>query len=323
MIDLRHEARALLARTLAMDAASHQRLVGIATQKTPVLHDPEKAAETRGKEATEIHAAAPGTTAAASGPQVAVIPLKGLITPGGSFMSMLFGGGGGLSAFRGRLSEAVSDNDITSIILDVDSPGGRVDQVPETAALIRAAAAVKPIKAVSNTLCASAAYWLASQCDELVVTTSGAIGSIGVYRAHEDWSKYDEELGVTTTLISAGKYKIDGNPFEPLSESAREAWQASVDYTYDQFCTDVAQGRNTTAQAVKAGYGEGRVLDPEPALAAGLADRVLTLQQLIAEQLETPTSPGLSAQSQVGQKVDPPTNRDRLMEQFAGLLPPL
>ena len=79
----------------------------------------------------------------------------------------------------------------------------------------------KPITAIANTLAASAAYWLATAADELVVTPSAEIGSIGVFAAHRDFSVALHNAGLKTTLISAGKYKVEANPFEPLSAEAR------------------------------------------------------------------------------------------------------
>lgn len=216
-----------------------------------------------------------GTSMSAS---VAVIPLQGLILPKTSLLSMIFGGGGGLQLFRAQLREALSSDDVGSILINVDSPGGRLDLVTETAADIRAAAEQKPVVAVANTMAASAAYWLASQANELVVTPSGQVGSVGVYAVHEDWSKYEEELGIDVTLISAGKYKTEGNPFEPLGEEAKEAIQARVNEGYEQFVADVAKGRGTTPKAVRSDFGEGRMLGPKDAVKQKMADRVDTLE---------------------------------------------
>ena len=91
-----------------------------------------------------------------------------------------------------------------------------VDQIPETAAQTRAARAQKPIVAVANTQADSAAYWLASQADEIVVTPSGEVGSIGVYQMHRGLSEAHAMRGIAPTLVSAGKYKVEGNPYEPF-----------------------------------------------------------------------------------------------------------
>ena len=214
--------------------------------------------------------------------QVAVIPLYGMITPRASLLSMLFGGGGGsLELLLRNLDAAVNNADVKAIVLDVDSPGGLVDGVPEAATAIREARGSKPIVAVANTIMASAAYWLGSQADEVVVAPSGEAGSIGVYAAHEDVSALMDRLGVKTTLVSAGKYKTEGNPFEPLGAEAREHLQAQVDDLYSMFVADVAKGRDVRPAAVRAGFGEGRLELARRAVESGLADRVATLDQTV------------------------------------------
>lgn len=239
---------------------------------------------------------------------VAVIPLRGLITPRPSFISLLFGGGGGLIGFRDRLRDALASDEISAIVLDIDSPGGSTDLVTETAAEIRAARDVKPVIAVANTWAASAAYWLASQASELVVTASGEVGSIGVFSIHEDVSKLEEDLGIKTTLISAGKYKTEGNPYEPLSDEARAALQAKVDQYYDMFVNDVAKGRGVKASAVKSGYGEGRMIPAKQAVELGMADRIDSLEATIARIVTNPRRAGRRAQAEGTPESTPPEN---------------
>jgi capsid assembly protease len=226
--------------------------------------------------------AARRSSARVAGGAVAILSLRGLITPRGSLLSLLFGGGGGgLEGFRAMFREALGSDEIGAILLDIDSPGGLIDLVPETAAEIREARGTKPIVAIANTMAASAAYWIATQADEVVVTQSGDVGSVGVFATHEDWSKFDEQLGVKTTLISAGKYKTEGNPFEPLSDTARATIQKMVDEAYDMFVADVAAGRAVNEQAVREGYGEGRVVTAANAVSLGMADRVATIEETI------------------------------------------
>ncbi len=234
---------------------------------------------------------------------VAVLSLQGLITPKPSFLSMLFGGGGGLIGFRSALREAVASDEITAIVLDIDSPGGSTDLVAETAAELRAAKAVKPVIAVANTWAASAAYWLAAQADELVVTPSGEIGSVGVFVAHQDVSKLQADLGVKTTLVSAGRFKTEGNQFEPLTDEARSALQAKVDEYYSQFVADVAKGRGATAAAVRGGYGEGRLLTAKQALAAGMADRIDTLEGTVARIVRNPRSAKRATAAEIAERI--------------------
>jgi signal peptide peptidase SppA len=221
-----------------------------------------------------------------AGGGVAVIPLTGVITPRDSFLSLLFGGGsGGLQGFRDDFRTALGSPDVGSIVLDIDSPGGLIDLVPETAAEIRAARGDKPIIAVANTQAASAAYWLASQADELVVTPSGDVGSVGVYMLHEDWSGFNEKQGIAPTYISAGRYKTEGNPDAALSDDAQKAWQQEVNDLYSMFVEAVAAGRDVSASTVRDGYGEGRTLLADRALNAGMVDRIATLETVVGEQL--------------------------------------
>lgn len=209
----------------------------------------------------------------------AIIPLKGVLA-GGGFMSLFFGTP--LAQFRAQFARAVNDPNVSSIVMDIDSPGGVVDHIPETAAMVRSARERKPISAVANTDAASAAYWIASQANELYVTPSGAAGSIGVFTAHRDMSGALEKMGIKTTLISAGKYKTEGNPFGPLSKEAKSSIQETIDSIYGQFVDDVAAGRNATAAEVRRGYGEGRMLLANEAVKAHLADGISTLEEVVA-----------------------------------------
>lgn len=213
---------------------------------------------------------------------IAIIPLSGLLTPsGGGPLGALLGVGAGLSDFRSALTEVLADDEIKAIVLDVNSPGGLVDHIPETAAALRTARQFKPITAVASTQAASAAYWLASQANEIVVTPSGEVGSIGAYMLHMDKSGHLAKEGLDVTLTSAGKYKTEGNQYEPLSESAKQAQQRKVDRFYTRFVDDVAAGRGVDPDRVRNGYGEGRTLLAEDAVEQGLADRIATVDQVI------------------------------------------
>lgn len=213
---------------------------------------------------------------------VAVLPLYGTIMPRANLFSEI-SGGTSLQRFGAAFREAIADDSIGSILLDVDSPGGMVDLVPETAAEIRAARGRKPIVAVANTEAASAAYWIASQAEELVVTPSGMVGSIGVFALHDDISRMQANMGWKTTLISAGRFKTEGNPFEPLSDEAQAAIQSMADEYYGMFVGDVARGRSVGPADVRRGFGEGRMVTARTALAEGMADRVATFEAVLAD----------------------------------------
>lgn len=212
---------------------------------------------------------------------VAVIPVYGVIEQRSDWMMEYFGGCS-VDGIREALGAALADASVTAIVLDVDSPGGTVAGVTELAAEIRSArGGTKPIVAVIDTLGASAAAWIALQADEVVITPSGHVGSIGVYAIHQDISRMLDEMGVTMTLIAAGEHKTEGNEYEPLSSEARVDIQSRVDASYAQFLADVAAGRRVSADQVETNYGGGRVLTANAALAVGMVDRIESLGQTI------------------------------------------
>jgi capsid assembly protease len=220
---------------------------------------------------------------------VAVLPIYGAIIPRATLFSEM-SGGTSIETLQADFREALNDEAIKAIVLDIDSPGGMTTGVQELAAELRAGRGQKPIVAVANYRAASAAYHLASQADEVVVAPSGDVGSIGVFAAHEDVSAMQAKLGVKTTLIQAkdSPYKVEGSPLEPLSEEGTAAIQERVDEAYDIFVGDVAKGRGVTVAAVKDGYGKGRMLSASKALAAGMVDRIDTAENVVS-RLQNPS----------------------------------
>jgi signal peptide peptidase SppA len=183
------------------------------------------------------------------------------------------------------MRQLAMDETVGTILIDVDSPGGTVAGIPEAAQEVFNARATKRIVAIANSKMASAAYWIASQAHELVAIPSafeGVIGSIGVFTAHRNLAAALEKEGVSITMISAGPHKLDGNPLGPLSDERRAELQAMVDATYARFVKDVARGRGVKAADVKAGFGQGRGLSAVDALAAGMIDRIATMEETIA-----------------------------------------
>lgn len=227
--------------------------------------------------------------APAGGQGVAVIPLHGVIVPKAGLMSEV-SGATSIEGFRSQFRGALAASDVSSIVIDVDSPGGMVDQVPEMAAEMRSSRGQKPIVAVANSEASSAAYWLASQADQFVVTKSGRVGSIGVFTAHEDESARAENQGVKTTLVSAGRFKTEGNPFEPLSADARAHLQSLVDDYYGMFVSDVAKGRGAPVDSVRNGFGEGRVVGASDSVRLGMSDGIGTLEGTVGALLRPAAS---------------------------------
>lgn len=214
---------------------------------------------------------------------VAVIPIRGVISRRANLMSQMSGPGGtSVEKLTSQFRAALSDGSVKAIVFDLDSPGGTVDGIPELADEIYRSRSQKQSVAVANGMAASAAYWLAAAAGEMVVAPSGQVGSIGVFMSHDDFSKALEQAGVKTTFISAGKYKVDGNDAEPLSDSAREDMQAKVDAFYSMFVKSVARGRRPSQDDVRGGFGQGRMVLASAAVKEGMADRVATMDDTLA-----------------------------------------
>lgn len=211
---------------------------------------------------------------------VAIIPLIGTIIPRADMFEES-SGAVSIQKFQQTFREMVNDDQVDSIIIDVDSPGGQVSGVQEMADEIFQSRGKKPIIAIANSLAASAAYWLASAADEIIVTPSSEVGSIGVFAMHQDLSQMLDKAGVKVSLISSGKYKTEGNPFEPLNDEARGAIQSRVAEYYESFVSGVAQNRGVKYHEVINGFGQGRVVGAIDAVKFGMADRVGTLDDAI------------------------------------------
>lgn len=238
---------------------------------------------------------APATPAAAVHPNtaratarkpgsIAVIPINGTISPKATIFDWLFGT---TPTTPGSIAKAVTDagNDesVKAIILHIDSGGGPTPGITECWKAIYAVRGKKPIVAQVANQCGSAAYWLASACDEIAATESATVGSIGVYMAHDDVSKMLDTLGVKRTYIQAGEFKTEGAPEEPLSDEAKAHFQEYVDDFMGQFAGDVAKGRSVTPATVTGeSYGQGRAFIAGRALKRGMIDKVRPLSETLA-----------------------------------------
>lgn len=211
---------------------------------------------------------------------VAILPLFGIIFPRANLMTDM-SGATSAERFGAQFSQLVNDPEINAIVLDVDSPGGQVDGIEELSTRIFDARGQKPIVAVANHTMASAAYWIATAADEVVVSPSGQVGSIGVFAVHRDISRGLEQDGIKVSLISEGKYKVEGNPYEPLAEEARAAIHVRVSDYYDAFVDAVARNRGVESSDVRNGFGEGRMVGARQAVELGMADQVGTLEETI------------------------------------------
>jgi signal peptide peptidase SppA len=221
-------------------------------------------------------AAGRGTTRAKGRGVLGYVPILGAISHRGGWW-------GNTSSMEivAAVEDMSRDPKVAAIILDIDSPGGTVAGTQEAADAIYAARDRKPIIAIANSLAASAAYWIGSSATKFYAAPSAEVGSIGVYAMHLDISKANDRLGIKPTYISAGKYKVEGNPDAPLTSEAKATIQRSVDAAYADFVWAVARNRGVKLSEVKGGFGEGRVVGAKEAHRLGMVDGVRALASVI------------------------------------------
>lgn len=213
------------------------------------------------------------------GRTIAVVNISGGLvsrpTPGAS-------GPGPVSyaALRDTFDELVADDAVDAIVLRIDSPGGMASGCFDLVDRIYEARGTKPVHALIDDYAYSAAYAIASACDEIWVSRTGAVGSVGVVAFHYDWSGNNEQVGVKVTPIYAGARKVDLNPNFPLSEEALAEAQKDIDMLYGLFVSTVARNRGLSADVVRS--TDAGTFRAQAAIDAGLATQLGTWDNVIA-----------------------------------------
>lgn len=206
---------------------------------------------------------------------VATISITGPLLPTTDEFDRVMLGATSLDEVRSTVESAAADPAVTSIVLNIDSPGGTVRGTPEAADAIYEASKVKPVRAHTSGTMASAAYWLGSQATSVSMTRSASVGSIGVMVPHIDQSKRAEMLGVKVELFTTGKFKAAGFPGTSLTESQRELIQERINQVFGEFKSAVTrQGRKIPAEAM-----QGQTFYGPQAESLGLATVVRSASQ--------------------------------------------
>ena len=206
---------------------------------------------------------------------VGVIHISGIISRHADMLASFLGmGSAAIENIAKDFQSLLDDEEIKSIILDFDTPGGAITGVNELAEIIYKARGIKPIKAYVTGMACSAGYFLASACDEIIIDEMGQVGSIGVMRVV---SKSNEKSVIFKSSQSPMKN------VEAESEIGKAEYQAKVDYLASIFIDKVAKYRGITADEVITRGNKGGVLVGAVAVTAGLADRLGSMDQLIIE----------------------------------------
>jgi protease-4 len=176
---------------------------------------------------------------------IAIIPIKGLIASEESMFGLMPAS----TEIIGAIEEVNSKNKIKAAIFEINSPGGSPFASKEIATCIKDTA--KPTIAWVREYAASAAYWIASACDEIVADELSTVGSIGVMSIRPDIGELLKKFGIDVETLKTGVYKGMGLPYEKLTEKERELLKNELDEIQDTFLNAIAENRKLDGTKVE------------------------------------------------------------------------
>lgn len=213
----------------------------------------------------------------------AVIPVHGTMLKYGTYCSY------GTMEYADLIREAADSSNISSVLCDIDSGGGAVDAIaPLVDAILYARSKGKAVVAHCD-LCASAAYYAASYCNEIIASNaiSAEFGSIGVMMSFPDYAKYYESAGIKVHTIYSNLSDYKNAPFE----AAKKGDYASIrdeelDPLARDFQANVKKNRGNCLKLETEGLLRGRMFYAEDALKVGLIDGIGTQDYAIRRSRE-------------------------------------
>lgn len=227
---------------------------------------------------------------------VGVITIKGPLVNRDSWINA-FLGVTSYADIRRAMVHAAESPDVKSILLDVDSGGGAVSGMFDTAELIKSIDKVKPVHAFTDGVMASAALALGVSGRKVGASRTAVVGSLGVLATHMEYSEALKKEGVGATVLRAGKYKALVNSIEPLTSDAKAQAMEQLQATYDVFLEHVRDQREpkATLDSFDKRAGQGREFVGESAVKAGLVDQVTSFDKfmggLLKRGVATKTAP--------------------------------
>jgi len=211
---------------------------------------------------------------------VAVIPVTGPIFRYANLFTEI-SGATSTGVLARDIQTAVENPYVRGIVLDFNTPGGEATGINELAKLIADVRGMKPIKAYVGGMAASAGYWLAAAADEIIVDEIAMLGSIGVVMSFLDTAERDAKSGVRSVDIVSSQ--SPDKRVDPNTDEGRAKVQATVNALAEVFVQAVATHRGVKPEKVLSDFGRGGVLVGADAIKAGMADRIGSLESVIAE----------------------------------------
>lgn len=211
---------------------------------------------------------------------VAILPVTGALMRYANLLSKV-SGATSIDMLATDFNQAFDNPDVKAIVLNIDSPGGTVAGVNEFAEMIYSARGKKPIVAYVSGMGASAAYWIASAADEIVLDATASVGSIGVVSVQMDDTERKAKAGLKEIQI-VSSLSPRKRP-DMTTDAGRADIQVMVDSIAHVFFNAVARNRRVTAENLLSDFGQGGLLVGVDAVRVGAADRMGSLEQVITQ----------------------------------------
>lgn len=218
---------------------------------------------------------------------VAVLPVTGPLFRYANLFTQV-SGASSYDVLARDFNAALENPDVEAILLNVDSPGGDVNGNSEFSDMIYSARGKKPVWAYIGGSGQSAAYWIASSADQVIVSDTAMVGSIGVVVGVTDRKEADAKNGIRQYEIvsTQSPYKR----VDPGTDVGRSKIQEMIDTMADVFVAKVARNRGVSVDTVLSDFGQGGTFIGQAAVAAGMADRVGSFEGVLAEIRSTTTA---------------------------------
>jgi protease IV len=219
-----------------------------------------------------------------SKPTIAIVTLAGPIVSGrgGRQLSPLGASAAGGDTIAAALREAGANDDVSAVVLRVDSPGGSV-VASETIwrEVVRLREAGKPVVASMGAVAASGGYYVSMSADAIVANPGTITGSIGVITGKMVARDLKDRLGIGSDAVRTNANADAWSLNQPFTSAQYARVEADADFYYTDFVARVAEGRNLTTEAVDA-VARGRVWTGADAKEHGLVDELGGLRTAVA-----------------------------------------
>lgn len=182
------------------------------------------------------------------------------------------------------LRDAFEDVGSRAVVLRINSPGGSPVQAGLVNDEIRRLKALhkKPVYAICEEMCASAAYYIAVAADDIYVDKASIVGSIGVLMDGFGFVGLMDKLGVERRLMTSGSNKGMLDPYSPRDPQQEQMAQAMLDQIHEQFIGVVREGRGKRLKESENTFS-GLFWNGQQAVDQGLADHLGSLDQVARE----------------------------------------